>query len=617
MENKDIIIVKFIEKPACLPAYLKKEKKKKINISGYIAPVKDTAWITALSGLAAMVIVFLIELLWRGTSEKTFEFINNSPASYWVSVLAVGLIIEIVTFICGRFWISYILAGGAFFIAGFANMYKYIFRGEVMTAAELKIIREAAKISAKMDMTPPKIALYAGGIFFAALVIFILCRPPKFTIRQRVLGIVILTALNAVQFNMVRTPGSLEYFKMGTVFLPNEVCQQNGLVLSIEGGIPKKAGKPEGYSKHTILKIMPKVKSVSEEKPNIIFVMNEAFFDINSIENLKLSKNPISNFERLQRRYVSGYIYTPVSGGGTCQTEYEVLSGYSTESTGGEIAYTKYVQGEFPSIASMLRDEGYETLAIHPYEKTFFMRNTAYPALGFDRFIGMEDMENPSLENNFISDRYTYDVLIDEIEKSEEPMFVHIVTMQNHGGYWYGYNKHNVKVRNKDLTSESFGGIQTYANLLRESDIALNSLINHFKKVKEPTYIVFFGDHAPALGTGLNELGFLSSEPESILKQYKTPFLIWSNVDGMAKENLGNINAYQLGAIAMRYANVNIDSYYEFLCNMTVHGVKGFYELGENAVPIDELPENMSQELHNRWLLQYDRMFGKGYSKLK
>lgn len=190
--------------------------------------------------------------------------------------------------------------------------------------------------------------------------------------------------------------------------------------------------------------------------------------------------------------------------------------------------------------------------------------------------------------------------------------------MQNHGGYWWGYNKHNVEVLNENMSYENMGAMQTYANLLKESDEALAEMISYFSKTEEPTYIVFFGDHLPAMGNVYEELSFVGAgsekSNEDILNLHKTPFFIWSNTENVEAEDLGNINAYKLGAIVMEYAGVNTDPYFAYLSNMTVNGTKGLFETENGIKELEDLPEHMKKELSERWLIQYDRMFGKGYA---
>ena len=52
----------------------------------------------------------------------------------------------------------------------------------------------------------------------------------------------------------------------------------------------------------------------------------------------------------------------------------------------GSIPYQQYILDDAPSMASLLKEAGYRTLAFHPGERTSWQRDRAYPRLGFDQF---------------------------------------------------------------------------------------------------------------------------------------------------------------------------------------------------------------------------------------
>ena len=104
--------------------------------------------------------------------------------------------------------------------------------------------------------------------------------------------------------------------------------------------------KPSQYGRSDVDKIVNSLQSAADsnetvnaqkealkkgEKPNIVFLQLETFFDVNHLSNVRFSENPIPNFTRLQKEYSSGYLTVPSIGAGTANTEFEVLSGMSLE----------------------------------------------------------------------------------------------------------------------------------------------------------------------------------------------------------------------------------------------------------------------------------------------
>ena len=56
-------------------------------------------------------------------------------------------------------------------------------------------------------------------------------------------------------------------------------------------------------------------QEIREDRPHIIFVMNESFFDITRLEGLAFSQDPLPNYRRLQAQTTWGRFYTTTCGG--------------------------------------------------------------------------------------------------------------------------------------------------------------------------------------------------------------------------------------------------------------------------------------------------------------
>jgi phosphoglycerol transferase MdoB-like AlkP superfamily enzyme len=93
------------------------------------------------------------------------------------------------------------------------------------------------------------------------------------------------------------------------------------------------------------------------------------------------------------RRAQSGNVFSPEFGGMTANVEFEALSGFSNAFLPyGSIPYQQYVRGQVPSLPSFLKNQGYETVAMHPFEGWFWNRNDVYKSFGFDNFLSMENL---------------------------------------------------------------------------------------------------------------------------------------------------------------------------------------------------------------------------------
>ncbi|UQT49138.1 sulfatase-like hydrolase/transferase [Flavonifractor plautii] len=115
------------------------------------------------------------------------------------------------------------------------------------------------------------------------------------------------------------------------------------------------------------------------ERPNIVAIMNESWADFEDYGNLTLSAS-VTNYIRSLDNAVYGHAYTSVFGAGTSASEFEFLTGNSMAFLpSGSIPYQQYVLGPTASLASILKAEGYSTLAFHPGERASWQRDRAYP----------------------------------------------------------------------------------------------------------------------------------------------------------------------------------------------------------------------------------------------
>lgn len=380
--------------------------------------------------------------------------------------------------------------------------------------------------------------------------------------------------------------------------------------------------RPEAYSEEKVHELLKPYEvdrpNQNFVKPNIIMIMSESLFDMTQLPGQPYSENPLAHFKAYGENFVSGSIATEVYGGRTCQTEYEVLTGHSVYFTDPQnIAYMQLVDENTPSIPKLLKEEGYKTFAVHGYEKQFFSRDEAYEDLGIDTFLASEDFTNPELARGYISDDTLVNRVIELYESNQEdPLFCHVVTMQNHMPYTDVYTDHGIRVNAKGLTAEENQRLTTYANGIKDSDEALEKLIQYFSQVEEPTIIVMYGDHLPALDENYalyEKLHYIDGtfDKEDCSKLYQTPFIIWNNYN-LPSENMGLIDASYLGSQMLNYIGYNKDPYMNCLikaeCTLKAYGEHFELDHLEQIKALEELSEAERQLLTDLWMLQYNRL---------
>lgn len=160
--------------------------------------------------------------------------------------------------------------------------------------------------------------------------------------------------------------------------------------------------------------------------------------------------------------------------------------------------------------------------------------------MGFDEFISFDNIKKYMDEDDieyvryYVSDRTSFKLVTDQLEnkKPGEKMFLFNVTMQNHGGYTYdGGEFPTVTISN---LQGHYKEAEQYLSLIKESDKAFEELVRYLKNYNEPTIVVMFGDHQPAVEQEFYEelygksLSKLSTE--ELQQRYKIPFVIWAEL---------------------------------------------------------------------------------------
>jgi len=568
------------------------------------------------------------QIIVRKSIIDIYTYVYTNTKVFGVEVFLILGILTFLYYIFNHLGISTLITGGTIVSVYIINYYKYILKGEYLGPGDLFLLKEASNISQHFEFNiTPQILWGAGCLIWLVILTFILKEKVRSKIRRIVgscLGGFIITI--SIGFALENTVAA--NIDMGVV---NQNYENNGFLFTFINRLNElKIDIPDKYSKAQVNSIINNIEIQPQEsvttKPNIILIMNEAFYDPTELPNIQFSEDPVSFFRSLQAEYTGGNIITSIFGGSTAQTEYEILTGNSVDFTGKDnIAYTRYIYEGMPSMVNILNSLGYESIAIHPYKKEFYSRDVVYSELGFDRFFSEKDFEEAEKTTTYISDRELYKKIIGEyeIKKQEKsnPMFIHAVTMQNHGPYSSPYDEHNITVEGERLSSDTKQLLERYSNLLKESDQALQELIDYFSKINEPTIIIMFGDHGPVVGEDYalyRELGVFS-DVEDVQSNYiisHTPYMIWNNY-GQKINSYTNIDASYLGSILLSEANMNCDTYFTYLYNQ-IHLLKAFNEkfyIDElNRIKsIEELSDEESNILEELWVLQYDRIFGERY----
>lgn len=308
--------------------------------------------------------------------------------------------------------------------------------------------------------------------------------------------------------------------------------------------------KPKGYSKQTADKTVKELASrydeengegsaakaasnqYSQQKPNIVVVMNETFSDLSIYDSIKNAGYDGPQY--LKSLYpdsiLHGTLQVSAMGGGTCNSEFETLTGNSMAFIGSGVYPYETYNMNIDNLVSQLKGQGYDTHAIHPAAGSNWNRDGVYSAFGFDTFDDEATFTGATRFRNRIDDASTYSKTLEYLNGSDTPQFIFDVTLMGHSGYETGLVPEDKRVNCTvdGLDEKNQNKLNEYLATSNEEDAQLKTLIDGIKKSKKPTIVLFFGDHQPALSEAI---GGESDDIVQTEMQWQTCYTMWANYD--------------------------------------------------------------------------------------
>ena len=395
--------------------------------------------------------------------------------------------------------------------------------------------------------------------------------------------------------------------------------QTNGFILATISNLQTKTQKqPEGYSKEAVQKIVQKYqkiaeennknrKKLSDEKVNVVYVMSESFIDPALGKHLYDygNKEPIPYTQEIKKSQSSGWAASSEYGGGTANVEFEALTGLSNFFL-NSIPYTSIVPAnkDTPSIVKNFNENGYKTIAMHPYNRNMYRRETVYPNLGFQEYKSADDFKNNSKIDNskYISDESAFNEVLTELKNSQKPEFIHLVTMQNHMPYEENaYSEHNFSVNARNgANPENAKTIQAYLEGISRSDKAMKNFLSEIEKLNEKTIVVFWGDHWPGIYGEMFEKELNKNDIR------RTPLFVYSNFE-KEKQDLGTSSLIYNQILALNAFNSKLSPFQYLLSDLR----EKYPTLTKQFIKANE----KSDILKDFEMIEYDILSGNKYSR--
>lgn len=385
----------------------------------------------------------------------------------------------------------------------------------------------------------------------------------------------------------------------------------------------------EGYLEKVFAQYQPDETSGADfQNPDVIVILSESFWDPTSLKNVSFAEDPIPNYRRILAENHGGNMVSCTFGGGTVRPEFEILTGMTTSMLpSGNVPYQQYVFNNIYSYAREFKNQGYDTIGIHTYQKEFYERDRAYPLLGFDEMLGEYDLHAEQHFNSgpFLTDESLVEEIMYQLEQPHEKgVFIQGITMENHGLYLdkFDPSEWDIDFTSDALSEEESNLLHNYCKGVSDSDAQLGRLYEYVMNREKPTVVLWYGDHLPTLG---NDFGVYASTgtitsttaanwtEEEKYQMFSTPYVVFSNYDtGHEYRADGTpVSPYLLTALMYDYIGAPETLRSNFLLDLyeTCPVISPYYNLYSEGC--DEETRNRYIKLHE--LLTYDDLMGKQY----
>ena len=613
--------------------------------------------------LAAGIFLVLTEWVARGewTPEIWTEYIRPHYESYILSWMLLALIWAVVDTVTRLAPLATFVSGCAGLVPAAVNFYTLQLRGEPFLPWDLTQVKEAAGVAAAAGLKVQPGMVWAGGALLALTVLshFLYRRRGRPALPVRLVSIAAsLAALLALVFGVFLQPAVTQSFGIyPDAWMQDRYYRWYGVITGFMTNLTNlEIDEPEGYSEEAVNALLDETEAAgavrtgpnfpdsyaartdpaaTEKEPTIIYVMDESYWDVSELEQygVTFDTDVSPNLHALQQTSAYGKVYSPSFGGGTCDVEFEALTGHSVGFLpSGCKPYQQHVTRPMFALPSYLKDRGYQTAAVHCYYAKYWSRNTAYPNLGFDDFVSLEDMRGVEKVRGYywkgglVTDASMGEQIIGEYERlkaaSDAPVFLHAVTMQNHTNYnaanYPDDQRVHVTSAPAGLKASTVGALEDFATGVRDADALLGQLVSYFSQVDEPVILVFWGDHYNPIDSGYDvyiATGYASADSADP-RLHQTTLLMWSNYSNY-QVDLGTIAAYEISPVMMDLFGLEQPLYFQYLNRQLRYGYRsctGGVTVNWDGTVGRGLTGRQTAWRQDHWLLQYDLMFGKGYA---
>lgn len=534
-----------------------------------------------------------------------------------LNLLTYYVLFSIIFIIINRLWLSCFIFSMMTFLVSVVNYYVIQLHSSPLTVSELGNFKTALNVIGGYDLKLYKILPLVAISILECILSFYLKRPKhkdakclkNIIIRDICICLASVFILFVCYFMPKPYMPKLRFWSWEVAY------QQYGYlpctIATAYYSARDMVEKPDGYYKGCVKDIkINRKNTANHETPDIILILNESFYDLSIITDLK-TDIPYMEYISSMENTIKGYAVNPA--GGTNPSEYELLTGNSMKLMHSEIPFNVFDMSGANSIVTHLKQLGYYTIGAHGSDAINYNRERAYAAMGFDEIHFKEDFVNKEYYGNreVATDESLYENLLSWYKQSgESPRFAFLLTIQNHGGWDLNESSLDTVHAENDF-GEYDGEIDEYLSCIRLSDCAFKKFTSQLKNIDRDIIVCMVGDHGPHL------TGKIAENPESeetFLLRTSVPFVIWANYDIEDRSEIDGktISMNYLVPALLNIAGVKLSPYYDYMLDLkkevpiiTAYG--GYYDKFGNLYNYDSNSKYL-KKVNDYLYLEYNNL---------
>lgn len=306
--------------------------------------------------------------------------------------------------------------------------------------------------------------------------------------------------------------------------------------------VPEFEGNSQKFKEKMTALLNEKAESKTEsaekpdaEKPDIVVCLQESTLNPHQFDFDAETIPPFSMFNKQEDTAFLSPLRVHTVGGATWKSEFAFLAGVPSTDFGALASGVFYsvVPHLQTGFIKNLREQGYFCVALSPFTKGNYNAKPAYDHFGFDLMLQPQDLGYPaSISKNLwhISSEemmyYTKLILQKQhpsLENVQQPMFVYVLTMKEHGPYNTNMPNH-FNLASKRLGGKAISCLNDYIDRIDSLNEAIEGLNDYLKSRETPYVFGYFGDHQVAFDNQLPPKKGNFANPD-----YVTQFVVRTN----------------------------------------------------------------------------------------